>query len=212
MALERTMGEWEPWRWISMEMVGQSTTATLAKEEWSCWKKSDGHLELYFESPRIHSMRVNIHRGRVLSQMDIRVTIYGEGTVAGRQVQQALQLLTERQGRKQETHPNDKREVIGSQVLKSTDRVCTQRSKPEMLQTLRRWPMLVVWWNDSPDTGEPRLPLQPMERRTAGAWDSGWEGDGLESELIPEYPDLWTELRGNMWSGGVDIIVATDIC
>jgi hypothetical protein len=138
MALKRTMGEWEPWRCISTEMVGQSTTATLAKEEWRCWTQSYGHLELYFESPRIHCTRANIHQGRVQSQTDIRVTMDGEGTVGGRQVQQALQLLTERQGRKQETHPNDKREVIGNQVLKSKDRACTQRSIPEMLQTPRR--------------------------------------------------------------------------
>jgi hypothetical protein len=52
----------------------------------------------------------------------------GESTVGGRHVQQALQLLTERQGRKQETHPNDKLEAIGNQVVKSNDRACTQRS------------------------------------------------------------------------------------
>ena len=86
----------------------------LGKGEWRCWMQSYGHLELYFESPRIYCTRANIHQGRVQSQTDIRVTMDGEGTVGGRQVQQALQLLTERQGQKQETHPNDKREVIGN--------------------------------------------------------------------------------------------------
>jgi len=50
--------------------------------------------------------------------------------------------------------------------------------------------VLVVWWNDSPDMVAPRLPLQPIERRTEGALERGREGDGLESEQIPEYPDL----------------------
>jgi hypothetical protein len=38
--------------------------------------------------------------------------------------------------------------------------------------------------------GELCVPLQPMERRSAGARERGREGDGLESEVIPEYPDL----------------------
>ena len=90
----------------------------------------------------------------------------------------------------QETHPNDNCEVFGNQVLKTKGQACTHRSIPGMLQTPRRRPVLVVWWNDSPDTVAPHLPLQPMERGTAGALERGREGDGLESEQIPEYPDL----------------------
>ena len=84
MALERTMGEWELWCCISTQMVGQSTTATLAKKECRCWKQGYSHLDLYFESPRIHSTQANIHHGRVQSQTVIRVTMDGEGIVEGR--------------------------------------------------------------------------------------------------------------------------------
>jgi len=138
MALERTMGEWEPQHCDSTETIGQSTAASLGQEEWSCSTRTCGHSEMHFESLRIHSTGVNIHLGRIQTQTDLGVTIDGEGTVGGLQVQQTLRLQTEKQGQKQETHPNHKHEVFGNQVLKTKCEECTHSSTPEMLWTPRR--------------------------------------------------------------------------
>jgi len=138
MALEWTMGEWEPQHCDSTETVGQSTAAGLGQEEWGCSTQPCGHSELHFGSLRIHSTRANIHLSRVQTQTDLGVTIDGERTVGGLHVQQALRLQTEKQGQKQETHPNDKHEVFSNQGLKTKGEECTHSSIPEMLWTPRR--------------------------------------------------------------------------
>jgi len=59
-----------------------------------------------------------------------------------------------------------------------------------MVRTPGRRQVLVVQRNHSTDTGAPHSPLPLMERRTAGALERGREGNGLENEQMPEYPDL----------------------
>ena len=69
--------------------------------------------------------------------MDLRRKDGGEGLVGGQQVLQSLRLQTEGQSQKQETHPNDKFEVIESQVLQTEEWACVQENLPETIRTPR---------------------------------------------------------------------------
>jgi len=69
--------------------------------------------------------------------MDLRRKDGGEGLVGGRQVLQSLRLQTEGQSQKRETHPNDKFEVIESQVLQTEEWACVQENLPETIRTPR---------------------------------------------------------------------------
>jgi len=50
-----------------------------------------------------------------------------------------------------------------------------------VLRTQRRRQVLVVRRDDNTDAGAPLSPLQPVERPSENALESGGEGDGLES-------------------------------
>jgi len=62
---------------------------------------------------RKYSDRAAVHLALEYGQTNLRGKISSQGTVGDRQLQQALELQIQGQGRDQETYPDDKRKVVG---------------------------------------------------------------------------------------------------
>jgi len=75
-------------------------------------------------------------------------------------------------------------------------------SIPETLRTPRRRQVLVVRRDDNTDAGAPLSPLQPVERPSENALESGGEGDGLESGQMPTRAGLRAVFHGKVRSSG----------
>ena len=107
-------------------------------------------------------------------------------------MQQALQVQTQWQDGDQETRSDDKREVVGYQVLQTKVQACTHWSLPETVRPPRGQQMVLVRWRrqDGPDAGTPLPPLLPVERQATGTMEGIGTCDGLESGQMQTPADV----------------------
>jgi hypothetical protein len=100
-------------------------------------RRSRPSAELSPRRKRKYSDNAAIHLILEMGQTNRRGKIGSSGGVGGRQVQQALQLLTQGQGRDQETYPDDKCKAAGRQVLPTKVRSCARAGLPTTVRPPR---------------------------------------------------------------------------
>lgn len=107
-----------------------------------------------------------------------------------RHVFQTLLIETDVESGEHVTRPNDKREIIGNEVVPTAERPCVDWNVPNAVSTPKRQQMLLVQMQNTTDVGTSLASRQPGEGPADRALEGGRKGLEMNSWQMPACANL----------------------